>query len=189
MRKLSAFMQVTLDGYFASPDGGLDWAHRSAGDAADFKAFVADNAKGGGALLFGRRTYEMMASYWPTPLAREHDPVVAEHMNRMPKLVASRTLERLGWENAELLRGDLVKRVQALKSEPGGGITILGSASLVTALSDARLIDEYQLVLSPVALGAGQTLFRGLERPLELTLEKTRTFSNGSVFLSYAAAG
>jgi dihydrofolate reductase len=187
MSKLSAFMQVTLDGYYASPDGGLDWAHR-AGDDPDFQAFVAENAKGGGVLLFGRRTYEMMASYWPTPLAAEQSPEVAQHMNGMRKLVASRTLTRLDWENSELVQGDLLKRVEQLKGERGAGITILGSASVVRALSDARLIDEYQFVLSPLALGAGRTQLQGLKTPLELRLEETRAFKNGNVFLRYVAA-
>jgi dihydrofolate reductase len=187
MRKLSAFMQVTLDGYYASSDGGLDWAHR-AGDDADFQAFVAENAKGGGVLLFGRRTYEMMASYWPTPLAQEQSPEVAKHMNEMRKLVASRTLTHLDWEHAELVRGDLVKQIEQLKGETGAGITILGSASIVTALSDARLIDEYQFVLSPLALGAGRTQLQGLKAPLELKLEQTRAFKNGNVFLRYVVA-
>jgi dihydrofolate reductase len=119
MSKLSAFMQVTLDGYYASPDGGLDWAHR-AGDDPDFQAFVAENAKGGGVLLFGRRTYEMMASYWPTPLAAEQSPEVAQHMNGMRKLVASRTLTRLDWENSELVQGDLLKRVGAGRTQLQG---------------------------------------------------------------------
>jgi dihydrofolate reductase len=187
MRKVSAFMQVTLDGYFASPDGSLDWAHRRPEDP-DFSAFVADNAKSGGVLLFGRRTYEMMASYWPTPLAKERDPVVAEHMNRMPKLVASRSLERAAWKNTQVLQGDLVKRVKELKSEPGDDIAILGSASIVTVLSDARLIDEYQFVLGPLALGAGKTQLAGLKQPLDLELTRTRAFKNGNVFLSYTPA-
>jgi len=136
-------------------------------------------------LLFGRRTYEMMVSYWPTPFAKERDPVVAEHMNRMPKLVASRSLERAAWENTTIIKGDLVKRVKELKSEAGDDIAILGSASLVTALSDARLIDEYQFVLSPLALGAGKTQLAGLKQPLDLELSRTRSFKNGKVFLSY----
>ena len=83
MRKLSVFNSVTLDGYFAGPNGDLNWAHDGSEDA-EFNSFVADNAKGGGVLLFGRVTYELMASYWPTPDALKKDPVVAERMNSLP---------------------------------------------------------------------------------------------------------
>lgn len=96
MRKLIAFNQVTLDGYFAGPNGDLSWANKA---DAEFKAFVAENAKGEGVLLFGRVTYELMASYWPTPLATRNDPLVAERMNHRSKIVFSRTLNEPSWNN------------------------------------------------------------------------------------------
>jgi dihydrofolate reductase len=188
MKKLCAFTQITLDGYYASSDGTLAWAHRGSAGDPEFQAFVADNAKGGGVLLFGRRTYEMMLAYWPTPLALEQNRTVAEGMNRMPKFVASRTLERPEWSNTEVLSGELVPAVEKLKRESEADITILGSASLVTALSDARLIDEYQLVVLPTALGAGSTLFSGLARPLDMKLERSRTFKSGIIVSSYTPA-
>ena len=91
MRKLVVFNQVTLDGYFADMNGDLSWAHKN---DAEWNAFVADNAKGGGLLLFGRITYELMASYWPTPYAIENDPIVAKQMNNLPKVVFSRTMDK-----------------------------------------------------------------------------------------------
>lgn len=183
MTTLSSFMTLSLDGYYARPNGDMSWAHR---DDPEFNAWVADNAQSGGSLLFGRVTYEMMLSYWPTPAARENAPAVADGMNRASKFVVSRTLERATWTNTSLVQGELTSAIEKLKRESKRPIVILGSGSLVTALSDARLIDEYQIVVAPVALGAGRSLFAGLKRELPLKLVDTRKFSNGNVFLRYA---
>jgi len=94
MRKLIVFNHVTLDGYFAAVNGDFSWAH-SGNDDPEYSAFVAENAKGEGELLFGRVTYELMASYWPTALADQHDPVIAARMNGMPKVVFSKTLDNV----------------------------------------------------------------------------------------------
>ena len=184
MAKLSSFMTLSLDGYYARPDGDLGFAHRS---DPEFDAFVADNAQGGGNLLFGRVTYEMMLAYWPTAAARANMPSVADGMNRSRKFVVSRTLENASWANTTLLKGALANEIEKLKREAQEPIVILGSASLVTQLSDAGLIDEYQIVLAPVALGAGRSLFAGMKRELSLRLTETRKFSNGNVFLRYAS--
>lgn len=104
MRKLTAFNHMTLDGYFAAVNGDISWANKGNRDA-EFEAFVADNASGGGVLLFGRITYDLMASYWPTPHAMENDPVVAERMNGPPKVVFSRTLDEASWSNTRLVKG------------------------------------------------------------------------------------
>lgn len=184
MRRLISFTNISLDGYFAGSDGDFAWAHE--GNDEEFNAFVADNARGGGALLMGRITYDLMASYWPTPFAIENDPIVAERMNVMPKFVASRSMERAGWQNTHILRGDLVAEVATLKQGEGDDIAILGSGSLVRQLADAQLIDEYQLVVNPVALGHGRTLFEGLSGRARMRLRNSRIFANGKVFLSYA---
>src|ERR1700735_1626469 len=104
MPRLVAFMQVSLDGYFADRDGDFRWAHDASRDA-EFAEFVAGNAQGGGMLLFGRITYQLMASYWPTPMADQHDPAVAAGMNSMSKVVFSRTLDRAAWNNTRLVKG------------------------------------------------------------------------------------
>ncbi len=184
MRKLVVFNSVTLDGYFAGLNGDFSWAH-SGSDDADFNAFVADNASGGGQLLFGRITYELMASYWPTPNAIKNDPVVAEGMNTVPKIVFSRTLDKVSWNNAKLMKGDIASEIRKMKNEPGKGMAILGSGSIVSQLAPHRLIDEYQVVLTPVVLGKGRTMFEGIKEMLTLKLTKTRTFANGKVFLCY----
>ena len=184
MQRLISFTQVTLDGYFTGRNGDLGWAHEGPPDA-EWNAFVAENASGGGQLVFGRITYELMVSYWPTPAARENDPVVAEGMNRLPKVVFSRTLDKASWSNTRLVKGDLATEVRRLKREPGEGMAILGSGSIVSQLAQAGLIDEYQIVVKPVALGEGRALFEGIKQRLSLKLTKTRSFTNGNVLLSY----
>ena len=184
MRRLLSFTQVTLDGYFTGRNGDISWAHEGQQDA-EWNAFVAENASGGGVLLFGRITYELMASYWPTPLAFENDPVVAEGMNNLPKVVFSRTLDKVSWSNTRLVKGDLAAEVRNMKQEPGEGIAILGSGSIVSQLTQAGLIDDYQIVVKPVVLGEGRTMFDGIKEKLTLKLTKTRAFTNGNVLLCY----
>jgi dihydrofolate reductase len=187
MRRLIVFNNVTVDGYFTGAKGDFSWAHNQRPDA-EWDAFVAGNAGGDGVLLFGRVTYEMMASYWPTPLAERNDPVMAGNMNRRMKLVFSRTLKKAAWSNTKLVKGDLITEVRKLKREPGPGLVILGSGSLVAQLAQAGLIDEYQFVVNPVALGKGRTMFQGLTKRLDLKLTQTRTFGNGNVLLIYEPA-
>ncbi|MBS1859389.1 MAG: dihydrofolate reductase [Acidobacteria bacterium] len=184
MPKLIVFNHVSLDGYFTGPNGDLAWAYRGTDDP-EYGAFVAQNASGGGRLLLGRITYDMMVRYWTTPEASRHSPAVAEGMNRMTKLVFSRTLENASWSNTKLLNGDPATEVRRIKSEPGPGIALLGSGQIVAQLATAGLIDEYQFVVDPVVLGGGRTMFAGLPTPLNLDLTQSRTFANGKVYLCY----
>jgi dihydrofolate reductase len=184
MRKLIMFNSVSLDGYFTGTDGDMGWAHK-APDDKEWNAFVSGNARGGGALLLGRVTYEMMASFWPTPMALKMMPAVAAGMNRMTKYVFSRRRKKLSWENSELLTGDLVATVRKLKRSRGPDLAILGSGSLVAQLASSGLIDEYQVVVCPIVLGAGRTLFEGVTPPLRLKQTGSRAFANGSVVLTY----
>jgi len=185
MRKLVVFNNVTLDGYFAAMNGrDFSWAHTGSEDA-EFDAFVADNAKGGGQLLFGRVTYELLASYWPTPLAIGNYPVLAERMNNLPKVVFSRTLDKVSWNNTTLVKGGLAAEVRKMKNEPGPDMAILGSGSIVSQLAQEGLIDEFQIVVNPVVLGEGRAMFDGIKEMLTLKLTRTRNFSSGKVFLCY----
>jgi dihydrofolate reductase len=188
MRKLITFNNVTLDGYFTDKNGDMSWAHQSGNDP-EWQAFVEENSKGGGVLLFGRVTYEMMASYWPTPMAAQQMPVVAERMNSLPKIVFSRTLEKAFWSNTRLIKGDPASEVRKLKQEPGVGLVILGSGSIVSQLAQERLIDEYQIVVHPIVLGKGRTLFETVKDKLTLKLTKSRAFGNGNVLLCYEPKG
>jgi dihydrofolate reductase len=187
MRRLIVFNHVTLDGYFVGANGDLSWAH-SGNDDPEYSAFVAKNASGGGQLLFGRITYDMMVSYWPTPVADQHDPVVAAAMNSVPKVVFSRTLDKASWNNTKLVRGDIVSEVRKMKAVPGPDMAILGSGSIVSQLAIENVIDEYHMVVDPVALGKGRTMFEGIQKMLVLKLKKTRPFKNGKVLLCYEPA-
>jgi dihydrofolate reductase len=184
MRRLSVFNQVSVDGYFKTPDGDTGWMHQH-DDDAEFREFTASNARGGGVLLFGKTTYEMMASFWPTPAAAEQFPDVAKQMNSLPKVVFSRTLNKASWSNTKLVKGDPVAEVRQMKNAPGDQMVIMGSGTIVSQLMPAGLIDEYQLVVIPVVLGEGKTMFEGSKKTLNLTLTKTRTFRNGKTFLVY----
>ena len=183
VRKVIAFEQVSLDGFFVDAKGDMSWAHKQ---DPEWNAFVAGNASGNGALLFGRVTYEMMASFWPTPLAAQRVPAVAEGMNRMPKLVFSRTLQDVSWANTTLVKGDLAEQVRKIKQEPGPDLAILGSGSIVSQLARAGLIDEFQIVVNPIVLGKGRTLFEGVADKIALKLTQSRAFGNGNVVLYYA---
>jgi dihydrofolate reductase len=183
MRKLIVFNNVSLDGYFVDKGGSMQWAHRVPDE--EWNAFTAQNASGGGLLLFGRVTYELMAGFWPTPEAIQNFPVVAERMNNGEKIVFSRKMEKTSWKNTTLVRGDLVAEVRKMKEKPGPGMAILGSGSIVAQLAPEGLIDEYQMAVIPVVLGAGRTMFEGISKNLNLKLTKTRTFKNGNVFLCY----
>jgi dihydrofolate reductase len=185
MRKLIVFNHVTLDGYFTDKHGDMSWAHKQ---DPEWNAFVSQNASSGGQLLFGRKTYEMMASYWPTPAAMKNSPVVAEGINKLPKVVFSKTMDTASWNNTKLVKGDLVQEVRKMKGAPGEDMVIMGSGSIVSQLAQAGLIDEYQMVVSPIVLGNGRTLFQGVDKKLPLKLAKSRTFGNGNVLLCYEPA-
>ena len=183
MRTLSVFNSISLDGYFTDGTSDVNWAHAR---DAEWQAFTRENAGGDAEVIYGRKTYEMMAGFWPTPVARERLPQVAASMNRMRKNVASRSLQRVDWENSRLLQGDLVTEVRRLKSEPGPGLLIMGSGEIVSQLTQAGLIDHYQLVVVPIVLGKGRSLFEGVTERPRLTLEKTRSFGNGHVVAWYS---
>jgi dihydrofolate reductase len=182
MRKLVIFNHVTLDGNFTDLNGDMSWAHKQ---DAEWNAFVADNASGGGTLLFGRITYEMMASFWPTPQALESAPALAERMNSLPKVVFSRTLTKASWQNTKLVKDDMQSEVRRMKQEPGTDMVIFGSGSIISQLAEQGLIDEYQVVISPIVLGKGKTMFGGIKEKLPLKRTKTRSFGNGNVLLCY----
>ena len=180
MRKLIVFNNVSLDGYFTDHLGDMSWAHNQ---DAEWNAFTQENARDGGELVFGRKTYDLMVSFWPTQQAAQMMPEVAANMNRLPKIVFSKSLVSAKWNNTRLMKGDLAEDTRNLKQEPGPCLVLMGSGSIVSQLAQAGLIDEFQIVVHPLVLGAGRTLFEGGKRRLDLTLADTRTFKNGNVLL------
>ena len=186
MAKLSAFNNISLDGYFSGKNGEFAWA-KSHMDP-EFNAFVTDNAQLGGTLVFGRLTYQLMASYWPTAQAMKSDPLVADGMNKSPKIVFSRTLNSAEWNNTRLVNADLVSEIRKLKSESSNDMVILGSGSIVSQLAQAGLIDEFQMIVNPVILGEGRTMFDGLKHSVGLKMTRNRIFASGNAFLCYEPA-
>jgi dihydrofolate reductase len=182
MQRVMVFNNVSVDGYIADDKGEMSWARN---DDAEWNEFVQGNARGEGMLLFGRKTYDLMVSFWPTPAAIAMMPEVAEKMNSAKKVVFSKSMERAEWRNTTLEKGDPVEAVRKMKAEAGEGMVIFGSGTIVAQLADAGLIDEYQIVVIPVALGGGRTMFEGLEAKSKLKLTKHRVFGNGSVLLHY----
>jgi dihydrofolate reductase len=181
MRKLRVFESISVDGYFTDADGDMSWAHAGREDA-EFASWVSRNASSGGELLFGRKTYQMMEAFWPTPMAAQQMPAVAKGMNAAKKYVASRTIQP-AWNNTHLLQGDLLKAVEDLKASDGPGITVLGSGSVAAQLGEAGLVDEYQFVIIPVALGGGRTVFT---KGRKLRLVEQRAFGSGNVVVTYS---
>jgi dihydrofolate reductase len=118
----------------------------------------------------------------------EANPAVAEWMTSMPKFVFSRTLRKASWKNTKILKGDIAAEVRKMKQESGPDMVILGSGSVVSQLTVARLIDEYQIVLNPIVLGSGRTMFAGVEEKVHFALKRTRTFNNGNIVLWYEPA-
>jgi dihydrofolate reductase len=185
MRKLIVFNSISLDGYFTDENNDMSWAHKN---DPEWNEFSAENAKGGGTLLFGRVTYDLMVSFWPTPAAMEMMPEVAEGMNNLPKVVFSRTMDEADWKNTKLVKSNMIEEVRKMKNQSGDDMVILGSGSIVSQLSERRLIDEYQFVVCPIILGKGRTMFEGLTEKLNMKRTKSRTFQNGNVVISYEPA-
>jgi dihydrofolate reductase len=184
MRQLFSFNMVTLDGFFEGPDRDISWHNVD----DEFNQFAVEQLGTVGAILFGRVTYELMASYWPTPAAQADDPQVARLMNTLPKVVFSRTLRRAGWQNTRLIDDNIADAILTMKREPGNDLAVFGSANLLSTLMRLDLIDEHRVMVNPVLLGSGTPLFQNIDHKVDLRLVKTRPFQSGNVLLSYRPA-
>jgi dihydrofolate reductase len=181
MRKLFSFMVVTVDGYYEGPNGEFDWPNVD----DEFNEFAIRQLNDIDTLLFGRATYEGMASYWPTPAAVEGDPAVAGIMNAVPKVVFSSTLGKADWHNTTLVKTDAVEAVAKLRAQPGKDLALFGSPTLTVSLLEAGLVDELAVMYHPILLGGGKSLFRGLPGRVPLTLERVLVFKSGNVMVYY----
>jgi dihydrofolate reductase len=184
MRKVIFFMLTSLDGYLEGPNRDINWHNVD----EEFNEFAVQQTGEFGALLFGRATYELMAGYWPTESAKSDDPIIAELMNSLPKFVFSKTLKKAEWSNTKLVKDGFVDEVSKLKQQSGKDIAIFGSSDLAVTLIDQGLINEYRIMINPIVLGDGKSLFSGIQNKLDLKLMKTRTFGNGNVLLYYVPA-
>ena len=181
MARLILFNMMTVDGFFEGMNREIDW-HNVDGD---FNEFAIEQLNNASLLIFGRVTYELMASYWPTPEAVKDDPVVAGKMNSLGKIVFSNTLKKADWNNTRLIKGDPVKECNALKAKHDKDIYIFGSANLAAALRNEGVIDEYRMIVNPLILGNGNVLFKPSRKRLSLRLIRSRIFNNGNVLLCY----
>lgn len=179
MRKVFLSNLISLDGYFEGPNREIDWFVWS----DELRDYSIEMLKTVDTLLFGRVTYQMMAAYWPT--ATEDDPVTAKSMNSLPKIVFSRTLDKADWNNTRLVKGDIAEEISRLKQLPGKDMAIFGSSDLAVAIAEAGLLDEYRLLVNPVVLGAGKSMFKGVKTKLDLKLLSTQELGSGVVILTY----
>jgi dihydrofolate reductase len=183
MRRLVVWNAMTLDGYF---EGRNPWDlgfHETVwGD--ELEAFSLEQGKEIGTLLFGRRTYEGMASYWT-----QETGAIADMMNSIDKAVATRTLDEATWNNTRLLKGEAAQAVRALKAEEGKDVYVFGSADLLDSLLKAGLVDEYRICVAPVLLGGGNPLFKPQDQQVKMRLESTRQLKTGGAILTYAVGG
>jgi dihydrofolate reductase len=193
MRMLRVIEFLSLDGVMQAPgaadedtEGGFHhggWQRPYFDDVLG--ATAAEGMAETDAYLFGRKTYEKMAAYWPT--AAEDDPY-GRHMNSTPKYVASRTLQDVEWQNSTLITGDVAEEVARLKKQPGKNIAVLGSGDLVQTLLEHDLVDEFFLAVYPVVLGSGKRLFREADQVRKLSLVDSKPTSTGGVILTYRPA-
>lgn len=185
MRKVIMFNLVTLDGFFEGLSQDIGWHQVD----DEFNQFAIEQLNSTSGLIFGRVTYQLMAAYWPTPIAVENDPIVAGKMNSLPKYAFSKTLDKADWNNTQLIKGDAIMELKKLKQLPGNEMYIFGSANLSSMFMRDGLIDEYRLIINPIVLGSGVPLFKENGGRLKLKLLNTKSFRNGNVLLYYAPDG
>lgn len=181
MRKLIMWNLMTLDGYVEGPNRDIGWHEDVWGD--ELQRISIEQGQAAGALLFGRITYELMASYWPSAKGE-----IADFMNGLPKIVASRTLEKADWHNTRLVRENVPEEIARLKAESGKDVFIFGSADLSASLIPHGLIDELRICVVPLVLGGGNPLFKSSPESLKLRLLATRPLTSGAVVLHYQPA-
>src|SRR6266536_3568516 len=190
MRKIVAFDRISADGYFSGADGKLDWTVPE----PELDKGVAADLSGRGAILFGRRTYEMFESFWPHVLDESGtapDPHVAGRrtpemhamavwINEAEKILFSKTRKEVTWRHTRLLHQIDPREIESMKTQPGGDLMIFGSVSIVSQLTEHGLVDEYHFVVGPLLLGSGRSLVSGVPRTLRLDLLEARPYPSGN---------
>ena len=185
MRKILVFNNLSLDGCFSDRNGLIDWAKR---DGEEMSAHVKKHGGDIDTYLFGRATFDMFASFWPTPAGKAANPYFAKVLNESRKIVFSKSLIKTEWKHSEIAPIADSRSIQALKKSKGGNCMIFGSGALVRSLTELGLIDEFQLVINPVILGDGHALFSPMLQRIELSLIEAKAFKNGTVLLRYKPA-
>lgn len=178
------FNFVTVDGYFAGTDGNIDW--HPVDD--EFNSFAVDFISQCDTVLFGRTTYDLFAGFWPTAAndtsLTPEDHSIASSLNKMRKIVVTHNELNSDWEPSEVWPDLSTEKIKELKQQNGKNIVIYGSGTVVKQLTDLGLIDEYQIIIAPVILGGGKSLFEGNSQK-QLRLTGTKVFNSGNVLSVY----
>lgn len=172
---------ISLDGFFEGPNHDLSWHNVD----QEFNEFAINQLDASDTLVFGGRTYRMMADFWPSDEGLRDDPEVAKRMNSLPKIVFSRSLKSADWQNSELHTGNVAEVITALKRQAGKDIAVFGSSNLCLSLIEAGVLDELRIMVNPLVLGSGSRLFEGLKSQLKLELVSSANFDSGNVLLTY----
>ena len=184
MRKLIASTFLSLDGFTVGQNEDMGWVMNNFNE--EMGKYAGDLMSSMDAILLGRVTYQIMINFWPANT--EATAPGADKMNNTPKVVFSRTLDKADWgkyKNVRVVKDNVAQEIAKLKQQPGKNMVIYGSANLVQGLTRLGLIDEYQILVHPILLGAGKPLFAGLSQPVNLKLTKSETYRNGVVVLCY----
>lgn len=181
MRTLASFIIISLDGFYEGPEGEFDWPIVD----EEFRDFAIRQLDDADTLGFGRATYEFMAAYWTTDEAQANDSEITPRMNNMAKLVFSTTLEDATWSESTVVRGKAIEHIPEIKAAEGGEILVIGSAHLTAELAQAGILDELRIMISPIVIGQGRSLFESLNERVSLELLRVRQFDSGNVLLTY----
>lgn len=182
MRKIIVCNWVSLDGFFSGPKGETDWFYWD----EELEAHQHNFFKEIDTMLFGRHTYDIMSSYWPTPAASQESPIITNFMNQTKKIVFSKSLQKVQWDNTDLASDLISSNMLALKESAGKNILILGSGSIASQLLTLELVDELQLLINPIILGQGKSMFQSMQKITPMDLIESKTFSNGLMLSKYA---
>lgn len=176
MRKVIVSIFVSLDGSFEGPNKELDWFVLD----DELEKYMDDFLNTVDTILFGRVAYQLLANYWPSSTDN-----LAPKMNNLPKIVFSKTLEKVEWNNSRLIKENINEEILKIKQQPGKDLVLFGGADIASAFLELGLIDEYQIIVNPVVLSNGKPFFKDIKNKFNLKLLKTKTFSCGNVILNY----
>ena len=183
MRKVKLSMQMTINGYVAGPNGENDWMTWN--PDKEFMAFLNSNYESSDTMLLGRKLADGFINYWESALNKNPDTPFAKQIVDMQKVVFTKTLDKSTWNNTILAKGNLAEEIASLKNQNGKDIIVFGGAGFVSSLIKEGLIDEYQLIINPTALGNGMTIFNSFDSVLKFTPTQAKLYPGGKIVLSY----
>lgn len=185
MRKIIVSEMISLDGFFAGTKGNIDWHVVE----EEFNQHAINLLETVDTILFGRITYDLFESYWPAAAkdskTSKSDLEIAQRINDAEKIVFSKTMEKVGWNNVQLEKEVTLEKINQLKQKPGKDIVVYGSGTIVQKLTELGLVNEYRLFVAPVFLSKGKPLLKDLKEPLKLKLTKSEKFRSGVVMMCY----